>query len=103
MTTRTRGPHNGGTNLHCEEMDRLLEKAPPIIRWEKNKRGVMVAVEVHDPHGETSTTGQANRLRASADRAERELMEDEAREVAERFRKHRANNTPLLAAARTEI
>ena len=32
-----------------------------------------------------------------------EQVEDEAREVAERFEKHRADNTPLLAAARTEI
>lgn len=36
-------------------------------------------------------------------RRQREAMEDEAREVAERFEKHRAYNTPLQIAARTSI
>jgi hypothetical protein len=33
----------------------------------------------------------------------RRRMREEAAEVAERFRKHRADNSPLMAAARTEI
>lgn len=87
----------------CEQMDAALKAQPPVIVWRKNKRGVMVAVEVNDPHAERSIEAQAERLRASAARAERELMEDEAREVAERLRKHRADNTPLMVAARSAI
>ena len=45
---------------------------------------------------------EQERLRRQRQR-ELAAMEDEAYEVAERFRKHRADNTPLLAAARTEI
>lgn len=40
------------TNVHTTEMDRLLEKAPPVIAWRKNSRGVMVATSVYDPHGD---------------------------------------------------
>lgn len=90
-------------NIHHIEMDAALAERPPVIKWAKNKRGVMVAVEIHDPHAEKSTEAQAERLRDNAARYEREaleLMEDEAREVAERFRKYRADNSPLQAAAR---
>jgi len=86
-------------NTYEAEMTKALEKHPPEIVWRKNNRGILVAVEVHDPHGETTIQAQAARLRASADRAERA----EAYEVAERFRKHRANNTPLMTAARSVL
>jgi hypothetical protein len=114
----TYGPHSGGTNLHCKEMDEALAKRPPVIKWEKNKRGVMVAVEVHDPHAERSTDAQADRLYASADRADRkaaaktteqarlrlvEMLQEDADQVADRFKTHRANNTRLLNAAKRAI
>ena len=121
------GPHQGGTNLHCEEMDRLLEKAPPVIKWVKNKHGVMVHVEINDPRTENRKRGRAKKaeapkkarpLTAAAYKAalaahalelrearERRLesMQTEADEVAERFRKHHAENTQLLNAARRPI
>lgn len=118
MTRRAAGPYEGGTNLHCKDMDKALEQRPPVIVWERNKRGVMVAVEVHDPHAERSTDAQVDRLNASADRADRkaaaktaeqarlrlvEMLQEDADQVADRFKTHRANNTRLLAAARTEI
>lgn len=45
---------------------------------------------------------EMERARRRRDREQRELaaMEAEAREVAERFRQHRADNTPLQQAAR---
>lgn len=105
-------------NRHEQEMDAALEKNPPVIVWRKDKHGIQRAVSVKDPHAEASTAAQAQRMRRSAEVAEREeaarqaeitrlqvlqLMQDEAAEVAERFRKHRADNTPLLTSARREI
>lgn len=89
-------------NTYETEMDKALQNDPPEIQWRKNRHGVFEAVEVRDPHGETSIQAQAERLRASADRAERAERE-EAYAVAERFRKFRAENTRLMAAARTSI
>ena len=86
-------------NTYEAEMTKALEKQPPEIIWRKRPNGILVAVEVRDPHGETTIQAQAERLRASADRAERA----EAFEVAEAIRQHRANNTPLTTAARTSI
>lgn len=113
------GRHNKGTfNIYRTAMDEALEADPPVIEWRKNRRGVYEAVKVLDPHADTTPGAQARRLRASAEVAERvaaavqaerqrlqvlELMQQEAAEVVERFRKHRADNTPLMAAARTEI
>lgn len=97
-----RGPYweaRKAANTYEAEMNALLEKHPPEIIWRRNNRGILVAVEVHDPHGETTIQAQAERLRASADRAERA----EAYEVAEAIRQHRANNTPLMTSARREI
>lgn len=110
----------GTDNQVNREMDEALKNRPPVIIWEKNSRGVMVAVEVHDPHGERSTAAQAERLRASADRLEQEearkaaaktteqarlrlveMLQEEAVDVSERLRTNRANNTRLLNAART--
>lgn len=88
----------GMKNTYETEMDALLEQAPPEIQWRKNRRGIWVAAKVRDPHVETTIQAQAERLRASADRQEREERE-EAYAVAERFRKFRAENTRLMAAA----
>lgn len=116
MSSRTSGPHNGGTNVHCKDMDRLLAKRPPVIIWEKDKHGILRHVEIHDPHAETSTAAQVDRLNASAERAEQkaaaktteqarlrlvEMLQEEAVDVSERLRTNRANNTRLLNAART--
>lgn len=111
--TKFRGSYN---SAHNPQFDAELDRNPPVIRWAKNKRGVMVAVEVRDPHCETSAQAQAERLDKWADRIDREeaarhaeamrlqvvaLMETEAAEVAERFRQHRADNTYLMRAARS--
>lgn len=48
------GPRN--INNHCREMDEALKRNPPVIVWAKNKRGVMVAVEVRDPHAERTAS-----------------------------------------------
>ena len=98
------GPRN--VNAHCREMTAALDANPPVIVWAKDKRGVMVAVEVHDPHAERTADAQAERVRASVAKADREYQESlqqEADDTAERFRKHRAANTPLLYAARRAI
>lgn len=101
-----RGPSRtepGVKNTYETEMDAALRTQPPVIVWKPNGKGILVAVEVRDPHTERSIQAQSERLRASADRAERDLFEQEAREVAERFRKYRADNSPLMTAARTAI
>lgn len=107
---------NGTGNSYTREMDAALAESPPEIRWER-RNGVMVAIEVHDPHAATAKRApKAERKpptnaerRAAVEQWELarlrvvESMRDEADEVAERFRKHRAENTPLMTAARTEI
>lgn len=105
-------------NKDRTEMDEALAKRPPEILWRKDKHGILRAAEVRDPHAETTTAAQARRLRAAAEIAEREeaarqaeitrlqvlqLMQDQAAEVVEHFRKHRADNTPLMSAARRSI
>lgn len=81
--SQARGTYKGGRNLTATEMDRLLEQHPPEIVWEKNSYGVWYAVVVHDPYMERPVAQQAV-------------------EVAD-FRKRRADNTPLMTAARTAI
>lgn len=105
-------------NAYERDMDEALEADPPQIVWRKDNHGILRAVSVSDRHAEGTTAAQARRLRAAAEIAEREeaarqaeitrlqvleLMQAEADEVAERFRKHRADNTPLMSAARREI
>jgi hypothetical protein len=98
-------------------MDEALERQPPSITWRKNNRGVWIATSIQDPHAETSVEAHADRMRAAAEMASREQarlyaleaerqrarMRTQAAEVAERFEQHRANNTSLMQAARTEI
>lgn len=103
-----------GFNHYEWEMARALEADPPRIVWRKDKSGILRAVEVHDPHAETSTAAQARRLRAAAEREEAarqaeisrqqvlQLMQNEA-DDAERFRHHRDDNTSLMQAARTAL
>ena len=101
-----RGPSRtepGVKNTYEAEMDEALAAHPPEIVWKKNRHGVLVAMKVRDPHAERSIEAQAERLRASAAHIERDLIEEEAAEVAERFRRYRADNTPLMVAARTAI
>lgn len=101
-----------------QEWGKVLDDEPPKITWRRKPNGVFVATSVHDPHADTSPGAQAGRLRAAAEEAERgyaaqqaererlevlRLMRDQADGVAERFRKHRADNTPLMTAARTAL
>lgn len=90
------------SNVETRKYDEVIAANEPKILWRKNKRGVFVAVAIEDPHAETKRDVAAQQAEALRLRA-LELMEEEAREVTERFRKHRADNTPLMAAARTEI
>lgn len=94
------------SNVHCRAMDEALEKRPPVIQWRKNNHGVMVATSVNDPHAES--VGHAELLdridRRAAEEARSLLeMQEQARMVAQRFEKHRADNTPLMNAARRGI
>lgn len=90
---------NGDTpNSYARDMDAALAESPPEIRWER-RSGVMVAIEVDDPHTATKTAAQ----RLEQARLRLRKHQQEADEVAERFRKHRVDNTPLMNAARTEI
>lgn len=105
-------------------MDKALTERPPVIVWE-SRGGVQVAVEVNDPHTENRKRGRTKKpaepkkarpitaaaykaaLAAhaleleEAQRRRLESMQTEADDVAERFRKHRADNTDLMKAART--
>ena len=105
--TGARGSYNSDHNPRFEAE---LEKWPPHIVWRKNRRGVMVAVEVRDPHAERGYDAHLERMRENADRMEREearhaqeSMEAEARLIAAQLNRERFNNSPLAAAARTSI
>ena len=37
-------------NTYSRAMDEALESDPPVIEWERNAKGVYVAVSVADPH-----------------------------------------------------
>lgn len=84
------------------EWGEALDANPPVITWRKNNRGIWVATSVRDPHAETGAQRAWDERMAREERL-LDAMEDEAREVAERFEKHRAYNTPLQIAARTQI
>lgn len=114
-TARTNPGSESALRVGEREWGEVLDRDPPKITWRRKPNGVFVATSVHDPHADTSPGAQAGRLRAAADEAEREYaaqqaerarleflreMREEADEVAERFRKHRADNTPLMTAAR---
>jgi hypothetical protein len=63
-------------NSYQREMDAALEADVPFIRWEKNRRGVWIAVEVDDPHAEGRRTpaeaARSNELRRERRRKARE-------------------------------
>lgn len=95
-------PHNA----HSREMDEALAKAEPVIVWRKNNHGVMVHVSIDDPHAEGGSAADRERRQyayAVALDGQRAAMELEAHEVADRFEKHRADNTPLMNAARSQL
>lgn len=106
--------HKDGGNAYRSAMDKVLEKNPPHIVWRKNKHGIQVAVSVHDPHTGTSIAAQAQRMRRSADRMDREEACDAAarfdRDYLERLTAFAAvvaaeepEDETLKNAARTEI
>lgn len=37
-------------NSYCRDMTEALEADPPVITWRKGKGGVLVPVEIQDPH-----------------------------------------------------
>lgn len=75
-------------NAYGKRMDALLEQQPPEVVWVKNKRGVMVAAEVHDPH-----TLTPNR-RKHRDHPDCTCLDAPAKQP---------RDTPLLSAARNEL
>lgn len=40
-------------NQWTNQMDEVLQANPPEITWAPNGKGIMIAVEVHDPHGDS--------------------------------------------------
>lgn len=91
-----------GFNHYEWEMARALDANPPTIVWRKGKDGILRAVEIQDPHAETGAQ-RAWDERMAREEAALDAMEEYSREVAERFRQHRADNTPLMASARRAI
>jgi len=53
-------------------MAKVLEKNPPVIVWKKDKHGIQRAVSVKDPMRRRASAAQAQRMRRSAEVAERE-------------------------------
>lgn len=91
-----------GMNNYEREMTRAIAANPPVIVWVKDRRGIMRAASVMDPHAETKAAREWD-ARMVQDEVTLASMQQEADEVAERFRKHRADNTTLMTAARTAI
>lgn len=91
------------TNTAVRGYDKVIAAHPPVITWRKKSHGVMVATSVNDPHAES--VGHAELMdridRREAEEARRLLeMQEQARLVAARVEKHRAENTDLMRAAR---
>lgn len=116
---RVNSAPSGGKRYEMEA-SAALEANPPVIVWRRKNNGVWVHVSIDDPHAETKSelrrtrqleadAARAREREIAAEQVERlrkdvlELMQAEADEVAERFRKHRADNTPLMSAARRSI
>lgn len=96
--------HRAVRPLEQKKYDALLAKHPPKITWRRKASGVWVAVSVRDPHAEATHEAVEERLRFAELEQERlEAMEDEARRVAEQREQERADNTPLIYAARRSI
>lgn len=94
------------TTVHTTAADKALAERPPVIVWEKNSRGIFVAVSVQDPHADSVGHQELmDRIdRREAQEAKRlQVMREEARRVAARFEQARRDTTPLMTAARTEI
>jgi hypothetical protein len=97
------GRHNGiSLNGYELAMAEALEADPPVIVWRKDKGGVKRPVKVKDPHAETQAQRDWDE-RMAREEARLAALQEHADEIAERIRKHTADNTPLMAAARAEI
>lgn len=109
---RKSGYHNGSqgvgrpkgeaVNAYERAMTEALDANPPVIVWRKVRGGVKRPVSVRDPHAETQAQREWEE-RMAREEARLAAMEEEAREVVERFEQRRANNTPLMTSARREI
>ena len=94
--------HAGAFNKERTAWDEALDANPPKIVWHKGKDGIFRAIAVRDPHAETKAQREWDE-RISREQVALLAMQEEADAAAERLRKHRADNTPLLSAARSEI
>lgn len=91
-----------GFNAYERQMEAALNANPPKITWRKGKDGIFRATAVRDPHAETKAQREWDE-RISREQVALLAMQEEADAAAERLRKHRADNTPLMSAARSEI
>lgn len=95
-----RGGHHKAVTFDKEHAP--METLPADITWRRKNNGVWVATSVNDPHAETGAQ-RAWDERMAREELRLERMQDEAAAVAERFRQHRADNTPLMSSARRAI
>lgn len=89
-------------NRYTDAYEQAIAANPPRIVWRMKPNGIRVAVSVHDPHMETKAQREWDERMASEEAA-LAAMEQQAREVAARFERHRADNTSLMNAARRSI
>lgn len=100
-------------NREQTAFDKVIAANPPRILWVKNNRGILVAAKVIDPHAEAGQYVPVDRCkndhlfdaentvwRADGSRECRACKRQRDREY---FARKRAENSPLVAAARTEL
>lgn len=75
MRNGPRGSYDktGTDNAYVREMDAALEVDPPVIVWEKDSRGILVAVEINDPHTVKRKRGRAKTNTPSLNSARRAI------------------------------
>jgi hypothetical protein len=104
--------HKDATFTGPTAWDEALAKNEPVVLWEKNRRGVWIHTYIYDPHADTGTH---NRAKTACKRnhefteANTILKSDGSRQCRKCKQAHNSARyatpieTPLLAAARTDI
>lgn len=93
---------NKEANFWQDKYDEVIAAKPPRIVWRKGNDGIFRAISVRDPHAEARAQRDWDD-RMAREEARLAVMEEEACEAAEQAERLRADNTPLMAAARTEL
>ena len=105
--SRRKAPRESdGSNAYCRQMDKALEKNPPVIVWRRNSRGVLVHVFIDDPHAETKSEVRRDLKVHYYEDPDRLIAEQRAVQLglqAAESIKDRTRNTSLMSAARTDI